>query len=269
MNNQPSINKKNIKLASLVMILVLIACSFGQGPTQSLASTKTSVPPSGTPIPTATLTPTATFYPTITPDLAATQESQNDQATIQSYVDSGYLSSTNGKFYSLDTSTFEMAQINYLNFQDSGALEPVTDFAFWGDLNWSSAGPVSSPEFSGCGIAFRLGENGDAYTAMLTNDSVLVTWCFEALGHRCGRVGKTRGKGTVKFGNPAKAHFEFITHKGHAYALVDGKFTAEYTLFQDRLTKPGIFAYSIISGTNRDYGTRCTVDNAKLWLPND
>jgi hypothetical protein len=255
---------RNVKLASLVLILVTLACSSGQSATLTPVSTNTSIPPSDTPVPTSTLKPTNT------PDLAATKDAETDQVTLQKYVDSGYLSTTDGTIYPLNTTTFEMAQINYLNYQEAGASLPVTDFAFWGDVKWSSAGPVNSPEFSGCGIAFRVGSNiVDGYSAMLTNDSVLVTWCFAALGNHCGRVGKTRGKGTVKFGNPAEAHFEFITNKGHAYALVNGEFTAEYTLFQDRLTQPGLFAYSIISGTNRDYGTRCTIDNAKLWVPNN
>ena len=73
--------------------------------------------------------------------------------------------------------------------------------------------------------------------------------------------------GPVKFWNPVEAHFEFITNKGQAYTLVNGGFTAEYTLFQDRLTEPGLFAKGFISGTNRDYGSRCTIDNAKLWDP--
>jgi hypothetical protein len=252
-----------IKIAGLVLILGVLACSSGQSATQTPAPTDTSLPP------TATKVPTSTPRPTATPNLAATKEAENDQATLQKYVDGGYLSSTEGKIYPLDPNTFEMAKINYLNYADTGMSETVTDFAFWGDVKWESAGPVNSPEFSGCGISFRIGSNlVDSYTAMLTNESVLVTWCFAGLGNRCGRVGKTRGKGTVKFGNPAEAHFEFITNKGHSYALVDNEFIAEYTLFQDKLTNPGLFAYSIISGTNRDYGTRCTVDNAKIWVPN-
>lgn len=252
-----------ILLASVVLILVL-AAACGTSATPTAAPTDTPIPPTAT----ATLKPTSTPRPTATPNIAKTKEAEADQATLQKYVDSGYLSSTEGTIYPLQSKTFEMAQINYLNIESAGFNDQITDFAFWGDLKWSSAGKVNYPEFSGCGIAFRVGDNfADEYTAMITNDSVLVTWCFAALGNRCGRIGVTRGTGRVKFGNPAEAHFEFVASGGQAYALVNGKFIGEYTFFKDRLTKPGYFTYSIISGTNKDYGTRCSVDNAKLWVP--
>ena len=251
-----------IMLAGVILILVSLACSSSATPT--VVPTDTIIPPTAT----ATLKPTSTPRPTATPNIAKTKEAEADQATLQKYVDSGYIASTEGTLYTLQSTSFEMAQKNYLNIEDSGYHDPVLDFAFWGDLKWSSAGQVNYPEYSGCGIAFRVGDNFvDQYTAMITNESVLVTWCFAALGNRCGRVGVTRGKGRVKFGNPAEAHFEFIENSGHAYALVNGEFIGEYTLFQDRLTEPGYFTYSIISGTNKDYGTRCSVDNAKLWVP--
>ncbi len=252
-----------IVLAGVVLLVVSLACGSTAVPTA--APTNTSAPATST----ATIAPTSTPFPTATPNMAATKEAEADQATLQNYVDKGYISSKDGKVYDLKSATFDMAQINYLNYEDAGAKELVTDFAFWGDVKWSSAATVNYPEYSGCGIAFRVGDNVvDAYTAMLTNDSVFVTWCFAALGNKCGRVGKTSGKGTVKFGNPAEAHFEFVVSKGLAYALVNNEFVAKYTLFEDRLTQPGFFAYSIISGTNKDYGTRCSMDNAKLWVPN-
>jgi hypothetical protein len=249
----------------LVLFVASIACSSAAAPT-AVPPTSTSVPPTSTA--TATTPPTSTPKPTATPNLAATQEAQQDQATLQQYVDSGYISSTQGMFYDLTDNTREMAQKNYLDYDFTGFDGQVSDFAAWADLKWSSAAPVSYPEFSGCGFGFRMKDNGDAYTAMVTDDSVLVTWCFQAL-KGCGRVGKTSGKGTVKLANPGEAHFEFIVNGGKAVALVNGDLVAKYTLFTDRLTDPGFFTYSIISGTNKDYGTRCTVTNGKIWVPDE
>lgn len=260
-------NKKDfgpIWKATIVLVLASLACSSTQAATPTAVPTNTSVPPTAT----ATLIPTSTPMPTATPNIAATKQVEADQAILQKYVDNGYLPSTDGTLYSLRSSTFNMAQQNYLDFEDSGATVPVTDFAAWADISWSSAGIVNSPEYSGCGFAFRFQDNGDGYTAMLTNDSVLITWCFAGLGNRCGRVGKTKGTGRVSLKDPAKAHFEFVVSNGLAYALVNGDLIGEYTLFDDKLTKPGNFYYTLISGTNKDYGTRCTVENAKLWVPN-
>ena len=248
------------------LLLVSVGCASVAAPTPTVAPSSTPVPPTLTA--TATIPPTSTPRPTATPNLAATQAYEADQARLQKYVESGYIASTAGKVYSLDDSTQEMAQIHYLNYFASGYQDSVKDFAAWVDIKMSSAAPVSYPEYSGCGFGFRIKDNGDAYTAMVTNDSVLVTWCFQALGNKCGRVGKTSGKGTVKLPNPAEAHLEFIVNGGTAHALVNGELVAKYTLFGDRLVEPGFFAYSIVSGTNKDYGTRCTMTNGKIWVPN-
>lgn len=250
----------------LTFLLASIACaSVAPAATPTALPTNTQVPPTFTA--TATTPPTSTPRPTATPNLAATQEAAADQARLQKYVDSGYIASTRGTIYALTDNTLQMAKINYINYDVTGYNDQVTNFAAWEDLKFSSAAPVAYPEFSGCGFGFRMKDNGDTYTAMVTNESVLITWCFQALGNRCGRVGKTSGTGRLKLSNPAEVHFEFIVSGGKAYALVDGTMIASYTLFADRLTDPGYFLYSIVSGTNKDYGTRCTMTNGKIWIP--
>src|SRR5512138_2885605 len=179
-----------------ILLLGLTACGPG-----APAATPTPMPTNTQPPPTLTATattpPTSTPRPTATPNLAATQEHEADQARLQKYVDSGYISSIAGRVYKLDDNDREMAQIHYLDYFAAGYKDAVEDFAAWVDLKMSSAGPVAYPEYSGCGFGFRMKENWDAYTAFVTNDSVLVTWCFQGL-NGCGRVGKTSGKGTVK-----------------------------------------------------------------------
>lgn len=253
-------------LVLLALVLVITACS---SPAPATA-TPTVPPPTDTPLPSPTSTktprPTSTPRPSATPNLIATQEIEEALANVKKYNESGYLPTTDGKLYTLDDYYREMAKINYLDYGFAGFEEKIQNFAVWADVSWTSAGPVHSPEYSGCGFTYRYNDsNGDAYTAMLTNDSVLLTYCDSSI-RRCGRVGKTRGTGTLKLDNPASAHFEFIVFDEHAYALVDGEFIAEYTLSQSRLTEAGYFLYSIISGTNKDYGTRCEITSAKLWV---
>ncbi len=257
-------NLSSIAFLLLALLFASLACQAAAAPAATSTATETAVPPTTT----ATTPPTSTPRPTATPNLAATQAAEADQATLQGYLDKGYISTMQGTLYPLTDNTRDMAQINFLDYDYSGYDNTTRNFAAWADLKWSSAAPVNYPEFSGCGFGFRMQNNGDAYTAMVTNDSVLVTWCFEAF-NGCGRVGKTSGKGTVKLPNPAQAHFEFIVNDTQAFALVNGDLIAKYTLFKDRLVEPGYFTYSIISGTNKDYGTRCTVSNGKIWVPNE
>jgi len=81
-------------------------------------------------------------------------------------------------------------------------------------------------------------------------------------------VGKTRGTGKVNFGSPAEADFTIITKGAYAYVLVDGELIGEYTLSQ---SKPlhGDLALTVLSGTNKDYGTRCEMSNIHIWTPNE
>ena len=129
-----------------------------------------------------------------------------------------------------------------------------------------SARPVGGPEYSGCGFSFRMSPvNYDGYTAQITNQAVLVTFCNESI-RRCGQLGKTRGTGTLNLPNPAEASMELVVNGTQAYVLVNDEFIGEYTLFTDKMLDPGYLLYSIISGTNKDYGTRCEVTNAHLWV---
>lgn len=250
----------------LVFVIALQACSSPAPATP----TATIAPPTDTPFPSPTTTntakPTNTPKPTKTPNLAATQVMEAALANVQKYNENGYLPTTDGKLFALEDYHRDMAQINYLDYGFAGFENKIQNFAVWADVSWTSAGPVHAPEYSGCGFTYRYNEsNGDAYTAMLTNDSVLLTYCDSSI-RKCGRLGKTRGKGTLDLDNPASAHFEFIVFDEHAYALVDGEFIGEYTLSLSRLTGPGYFLYSIISGTNKDFGTRCEITNANLWV---
>ena len=125
---------------------------------------------------------------------------------------------------------------------------------------------MAYPEHSGCGFSFRISPtNYDGYTAHITNESVLVTYCNESI-HKCGQLGKTRGTGTLNLPNPAEAKLELVVNGTQAYVRVNGEFIGEYTLFTDKMVDPGYILYSIVSGTNADYGTRCEITNGGLWV---
>jgi hypothetical protein len=247
-----------ILLLGLIWILVSLACSTASAPTATPAPTK--VPATAT----ATLKPTATYIPTATANATQTQAAVDLQTRIQGYVTDGFLPSANGKFSPLTDQTVELAQANYLNFQDAGFEDKVKNFAVWSDVKMSAATSVNYPRYSGCGFTFRLKENGDAYTAMMIKDRVLLTTCQNS---RCYELGKTKGTGTLSFQDSFQATLEVIVNDVHTYVLVDKQLIGEYTLSADKLIDPGYVAYSIISGTNKDYGTRCEYSNGGLWVP--
>jgi hypothetical protein len=49
---------------------------------------------------------------------------------------------------------------------------------------------------------------------------------------------------------------------------VDGEVVGEYTLSQSR-SLHGNLGLTILSGTNKDFGTRCKMTNLHLWIPAD
>jgi hypothetical protein len=54
----------------------------------------------------------------------------------------------------------------------------------------------------------------------------------------------------------------------YSYVLVDGELIGEYTLSQSRPLE-GNVGLTLLSGTNKDYGTRCEMTNLHLWIPDE
>ena len=247
----------------LVLIVVSLACS-----TSRAAPVPTNTPEPAateTPSPTATQTPrpSPTLRPTKTPNLAATERAEALDAEVKAYFEKGYLATTDGRFRELDDFSYDWAQLgwyNWLPIQDG-----VSDFYLSAHFEWDSA--FKNSDISGCGFIFGLQPNDDHYAVFLDRQKIF----FLITDNRVGfskPVGPTRGTGIVKFEYPAEADFTLIVKDAYAYVLVDGKVSAEYTLAQSRSSKGGI-GLTVLSGTNKDYGTRCEMTNLHLWLPTD
>jgi hypothetical protein len=247
----------------LVLIVVSLACS-----TSRAAPVPTNTPEPAateTPSPTATQTPrpSPTLRPTKTPNLAATERAEALDAEVKAYFEKGYLATTDGRFRELDDFSYDWAQLgwyNWLPIQDG-----VSDFYLSAHFEWDSA--FKNSDISGCGFIFGLQPNDDHYAVFLDRQKIF----FLITDNRVGfskPVGPTRGTGIVKFDYPAQADFTLIVKDAYAYVLVDGKVSAEYTLAQSRSSKGGV-GLTVLSGTNKDYGTRCEMTNLHLWLPTD
>ena len=246
-----------VKLAIAVLVLTTLACSVG-----APAPTETPTPaPTKTPAPTATPTeiPTDTPTPTATPNAAATKQAEEFQALLQKFAEKGYIETTEGTATAFDDFKEEWAQINYYDWWNVSD-EQYGNFVFFSHFSWSSAS--STPDTSGCGIGFGLQENGDHYAVILDKARILF---LMGRGSRSYLVGVTRGSGRMSFDNPAEADFAVAVNGQKAYVMVNDEFI-EYSLSADQ-TSSGYFAYTILSGTNRDYGTRCEMNNTVFWTP--
>lgn len=249
----------------IILIVILLtfgtqACGFGASaaPTPTvLPATSTSTP---MPTPTKTVRPTFTPRPTATPDVVATEIYDNLLSQVQMFKDDGLISSTSGEYIELDDFREEFAQIGYLtywyfNFE-------LEHFVFNADVKWSTA--MDTSDTSGCGIVFGLQEKGtyyDYYGVVLDKSRIYFTITKSKYYYE---LGKTRGTGRLDFGNPAEAELTLLVYDNRAFVYVDDEFIGEYTLSMDRELR-GKFGFGIISGTNRDYGTRCEISNPRIW----
>ncbi len=241
----------------LLLILVTLACGSAQ--------------PQATPEPTATVTvvpsktprPTATPRPTKTPNLAATQRVEDLNSVALDYFEKGYLNTSSGKFTELDDFQEEWAQLGWYNWWilDHNA----SDFYMSAHFRWQSA--YKNSDISGCGFVFGIQENNDHYAVFLDRARVLFISSDQSSGG-ARPLGTTRGTGSVKFGETTEADFTLIVKGAYAYVLVDGEVVGEYTLSQSRPLF-GNVGLTLLSGTNKDYGTRCEMTNLHLWIPEE
>jgi hypothetical protein len=255
-------NRKFTPLLSFFLILVFVslACS-------STAAEPTVIPNTNTPAatatdaatPTKTPRPSPTPRPTKTPDLAATQKYEGFNAEAQEYFDLGYLSSADGEFTEIDDFETEWAQLYW--YQWFPLDETAADFYFSAHFSWESA--YQNADTSGCGLVFGLQDNRDHYAVFLDRSKVLF---LINNGSGVRNMGRTRGSGRVKFGNPAEADFKVIVKDTYAYVLVDDVVVGEYTLSQSQPVR-GDLALTVLSGTNKDYGTRCEITDIHVFRP--
>ena len=245
-------------------VLVSLACS-----SSAAAPTSTSTPQATatiTPTPTNTPRPSVTPRPTRTPNLAATQQMEKFNAETQGYFDLGYLTTADGEVSEFDDSTEEWAQLDY--YQPSALLGKASDFYVSAHFKWTSA--YRNAAESGCGIIFGASEAGDHYAVFLDRAKVIFLDNSRS-AHYSLPVKTTRGTDIVKFDNPfdkpVEADFTLIVQDAYVHVLVDGEVVGEYTLSQSR-SLDGLIGLALLSGTNKDFGTRCETTNLHLWVPN-
>jgi hypothetical protein len=184
----------------------------------------------------------------------------------QHFYDLGYLSTTDGKYRNLPDHAEEWAQLNWYRYD---VFEwGVKDFYLSAHFKWSSA--YRNADLSGCGFVFAVQENYDKYSVFLDRNRILFYIYEESYGYY-RPVGLSRGTDRVQFGNPfdepVEADFTLIVNDAYARVLVDGELMSEYVLSKNKLVRGG-YGPAILSGTNKDFGTRCEMSEFHAWIAN-
>ena len=248
------------RLLIAVFIFFVSACS-NLAPPPTLTGTPSPMA-TETATPTRTPRPTLTTRPTLTPDLVATQHMDELNAEALKYNDLGYLSTTKGRFFDGEDFKEEWAQLGWYSWWVLN--QRARDFFISAHFKWTSA--YRNADISGCGFAFAIQENDDHYAVFLDRSKVL----FVETDYYFRPMGPTRGTGRVNFDNPfdqpAEADFTLIVNGTSAYVLVDDELVGQYTLSQSKSLR-GYLGLTLLSGTNKDFGTRCEMTNIHYWIP--
>jgi hypothetical protein len=192
--------------------------------------------------------------------VAQTEEAANIYGVIQALYEAGHITRTSGYFQPLPPFEYSLAQIFWLQNVTIPDTR-VRDFVAVMNVSWESASRTAEFYGSGCGISFRGDENfSEYYSYMLTLDGNITF--FPALS----------SSNTVRF---SKAWFGTLDHMEGSETFIVVADGTTYKVFNEQLERidlrygeelrEGNLAYVISSGTNVDFGTRCSFYDGALW----
>lgn len=169
----------------------------------------------------------------------------------------GLLTKHEGRKIELEDFDEEWAQINWYQWLRTG-YSP-TDFVIRTDASWESASDKANWFSSGCGFVFREKDADNHYVIYLSMDGIV-----ELTRVKNGNqtvVGRSKSRYPVE--KPAdSANLMLAVQGDEIMFFVDG-----YLMLHQRDTAldSGNLALTLMSGTNKDFGTRCTMENIELW----
>ena len=253
---KPSVRFPVLAIFGLLFLLLFQGCSgttFGATAVPSATSTPAATA-------TSTLTPTRTPEPTWTPNPTATVLAEARNKMMEGYFNDGYISWQNGQYYHLNDFSQDWAQIGWYRWWETGFFP--RDFVFKADFAWETGS--KTPDLnSGCGFVFHAEDNDNHYMVYLGMDGYVHAMRY--LGGRFARLGDGYfGKLT----NPGQATFTLISSGNNFHTFVNDEFVKSFTGSQGKLSS-GTLAYTVYSGTNKDFGTRCKMTNISLWYPKE
>jgi hypothetical protein len=189
---------------------------------------------------------------------SATAQAQSMFAIVEGLVEDGHLSRSAGVYHRLPDFDESWAQINYYNIWWTG-LSP-SDFVIKADVAWDSASSKANWWNSGCGFVFRVNDEGDHYISFFAMDGNVRL--FRSLGGKLASIGTSYyGKVDVPKGN---AKIMLVVDGGSINFFVNDKRVQNRQDYYEDLSS-GRLAYTLVSGTNTGFGTRCQMTNVELW----
>ena len=185
------------------------------------------------------------------------QSAENDfRSLVAELMSKGIIPDSGGDFrYHADYRN-EWAQINWYQWE---SFDQAKNLVISADISWNSASGTPNFADSGCGFVLRCTDtNNNLYAAMNMDGNVHFggikkgTW----LGESAFAYGTHSTKGS--------AQLTVVLNGGTMMAYVDGALVGQQKNLA--ITDYGNLAFSLWSGTNKDYGTRCTFENVYYYV---
>jgi len=180
---------------------------------------------------------------------------------VQNLYEEGVISTDQGRYIQASDFQESWAQLNYYDYWLVEEAIPVsTDhFVLSANIAWESASDNANWDRCGCGFVVVDPDtmrhhfvflSMDGYANLLYND-----------GGRTANF-KARKRTDAKGIPEGQAEFVMAIQDQTITVYVNGVQAFSYT---EPLYKPGVLTYSLVSGTNKGYGTRCTMTNVGMW----
>lgn len=246
-------------ISLLAIAAILTACSAAP----EVPTSTTPLPFTESPLPTATRTPepTHTPKPTATPDIESTQEAEAFQAILKTFQEKGYIGTVDGEATTLKDFKGEYANLgSYYKWWWPLEDKQYGNFVFSARFKWGSSGSTS--DASGCGVGFGIKPNENHYAIFLDRENLFLV---RTKGTQLYRMGTSGGKRFAPIPIPARADFVLAVWDQNVTVSVNDTIVT-YNLSSE-LDGNGKLAFSVLSGTNGGYGTRCEMSNIIFWTP--
>ncbi len=281
--------KKNVIRGLIVALLIInLSCMFVDQifvqqnipPKQTdLPDTFTPAPATDTPLPSPSDTPTITLTATsnyqATLDhratnlpktstqqaLMKTQDAKPMAELIESLYSNGYITIQQGTFTRLSDFSEQWAKLDWYQYWYQGDKK-YANFVLSFTAKMQSASDKANWHHAGCGVVFRHVDNDNHMFLIIAQNGIM------SLRKRIkDNVSIVRDSKKYSSQIPVeKVYVNMVVDGMNVVLLADGTPILETrdshlgsTLSQGRL------AFSVMSGTNKGYGTRCTMSDIWLW----
>lgn len=189
-------------------------------------------------------------------DYEATAQVQGIVDAVELLASEGVIEKTAGTYYQIEDFNESWAQIGW--YQWWGTDLAPTDFVLRAHTEWESASRTANWFESGCGFVFREEDANNHYMIYLALDGNVYL-----KGYLEGQY-KEYGKGYVGKLDFMKggADVMLVVEGDHILYYINGEKILDR---QNSALREGNLALTLVSGTNKDYGTRCDITDIELW----